>query len=91
MSTELQSTLSNIGALQLKLGTSQGQLESAQLINNDLQQKLIGASATIARLSNGTLKTATGGDSFCVASLIAHLIGRKNHFSSSPMPEILAL
>jgi len=71
--SELQSTLRKISDLQAKLNTSQDQLGDAQRINNRLQQQLMQATATVGRLSNESLNTATGGDSFCVVSLIPPL------------------
>ena len=64
--SELKDTLA-------KLSASQEQLETAQSVNNRLQQQLIVASTAITRLSNETLKTTTGGDSFAVASVVEPL------------------
>jgi hypothetical protein len=64
--SELKDTL-------VKLSASQEQLGAAQKVNNRLQQQLIEASTTITRLSNETLNTTTGGDSFAVASVVVPL------------------
>lgn len=69
-STELQDTLTKINDLQTQLNKSQEELAKAQQVNNELEQRLVASSTNLTQLSRETLSMATGGDSFCVVSLI---------------------